>query len=158
MGRIYGLNPVYSHLYAAVFLSPAPLSLEHIASRAGVAKSTASVSVRTLERWVLVRRAAKRPGDRRDTYEPVTDPAGIAAEWLRTFVAREVEAGVVVANDVAAALDDALKDHSPADAAVIKGRVEGFIRMSRMAERAYKLAVATGVSRIAEVVVRFLSR
>ncbi len=158
VGRIYGLNPVLSHLYAALFVSPVPLTLEQAAAQAGVAKSTASVSLRTLERLFLVRRAPKRPGDRRDAYEPVTDLAAIVSEWLRTFVAREIEAGAVVADDVSAALDAALNDHDAKDAAVIKGRVDGFIRMTRLAERAYKLAVATGVSRIAEVAVRFLSR
>ena len=59
-------------------------------------KSTTSVALRKLERYRFVRRLP-RGADRKDYYEPVTDPLELIEEWARYFVVPELEvsAGLV---------------------------------------------------------------
>ncbi len=90
--QIYGIPAKYGRLYALLFLSPRPLSLSELAARSTIAKSTTSTAMRSLERYRLVRRAA-RGSDRQDYYEVVADIAQVMRDWVRMFLAPELEVG-----------------------------------------------------------------
>lgn len=155
-GRIYGLNPLLSHLYAAILLSPSPICLEEISIRAGVAKSTASVALRSLERWSLIRKAPSRPGDRRDHYAPNTDPLSILSDWLRTSVAREVEEGMRMAENVEEVMPKAMASLSSADREVVEGRLQGFLRLTRLYGGLFDFVSATGLASLTESLLRLV--
>lgn len=88
--HLYGVSPLVGRLYAALFLSAEPVSLEDLATRSGAAKSTVSVALRKL----LVARVVRRlppGGDRKDFYEAITDPWAMLSDWSRLFFQPELD-------------------------------------------------------------------
>lgn len=68
----FGLGRLVGQIYALLYLSPAPICLEEIASQLGVSKASISITVRQMERWAAVHKVWVK-GDRRDFYEAETD-------------------------------------------------------------------------------------
>ena len=102
MGRIctiYGINPLYGRMYGALYLTPRPVSLGDVATMLGTAKSTASVGLRQLEAFGLVRRS-RRLRDRRDYYEAETDGRTILTGFLRNYMERELNEGLRMAQQL----------------------------------------------------------
>ncbi|MDW8480156.1 MAG: MarR family transcriptional regulator [Xanthomonadales bacterium] len=56
MGSRWGINRTVGQVYALLFVSPGALSAEEICERLGISRSNASVALRELEAWRLVRR------------------------------------------------------------------------------------------------------
>jgi DNA-binding transcriptional regulator GbsR (MarR family) len=67
-----GLNNVMAQLYAILYLSNKPLSLDDMVERLKISKGSASVNIRALENYGAVRRVWIR-GSRKDYYEADTD-------------------------------------------------------------------------------------
>src|SRR4030042_4242689 len=85
MGRIsdfWGFNKAMGHIYAVLYLSPGPLSLDEIASSLNMSKGNVSLNVRSLERWGLIKRVSQR-SDRKDYYEADSDFWRIARDIIR---------------------------------------------------------------------------
>ncbi len=104
--RIYGVSPLLGRLYAVLFLSAAPLSLDELARRAGAAKSSVSVSLRQLVHVRVIRRV-ERHGDRRDYYEAVGNPWAVVAEWTRHFLQPELDLWTEISDDAVRTLERA---------------------------------------------------
>jgi DNA-binding transcriptional regulator GbsR (MarR family) len=68
----FGLGRMIGRMFALLYLSPHPVSLEEIATRLEVSKASASIVVRQLFDFQAVRLVAL-PGDRRDFYEAEVD-------------------------------------------------------------------------------------
>lgn len=77
----WGLGRAAGEIYAALYLSPDPLSLEEVAGSLSVTKGNISVAVRQLERLGMVRRSWRK-GDRRVFFEAETDLWKIAHTML----------------------------------------------------------------------------
>jgi DNA-binding transcriptional regulator GbsR (MarR family) len=71
MGSLWGINRSVARVHALLMASEAPLSLEEIAERLRISKGNASMSLRELRTFGVVR-PVEVPGDRRDFY--VTEP------------------------------------------------------------------------------------
>lgn len=85
------LSETAGKLYAVLYLSPGPLSLDEIAREVGTSKGNASVQVRELLELGMVRKVwVKR--SRRDYYEAVTDLWAIATEIIGRRVQQEAQA------------------------------------------------------------------
>lgn len=102
--RLYGVSPLAGRVYAALFVSALPVSLESLSAAVGVAKSTTSVVLRKLEAARVVRRLAPRP-DRRDFYEIIGDPWSVFADWTRLYFRPELEMFIQTSQTVLDALD-----------------------------------------------------
>lgn len=75
MSRIsdfWGFPRAMGAIYGAIYLSPAPLSLDEIVEQVNVTKGAVSTHVRTLERLGMVHKQI-RLGDRKDYYEAEAD-------------------------------------------------------------------------------------
>lgn len=86
---LYNINPLLGRLYGYLFLSPHPLNLDDLVERAGAAKSTVSVAMKSLEHYRFVRRQWKK-GDRRDYFAVRTDAAEVFRELYQVFLSREL--------------------------------------------------------------------
>lgn len=76
------LNRVCGQIFALLFLSPNPLSLDDIVDELGVSKGSVSINIRILEDYKLVRKVWIK-GSRRDYYEAVsTLPQKIIKEFF----------------------------------------------------------------------------
>lgn len=83
ISEFWGYPRVMGALYAALYLSPIPLSLDELIPLAGVTKGAISTNIRALEQLGMVHRHL-RSGDRKDYYEADTDFWKIA----KTILAR----------------------------------------------------------------------
>ncbi len=111
MGSLWGINRSVARVHALLMASDGPVSLDEIADRLRISKGNASMSLRELRTFGVVRQV-EAPGDRRDFY--VTEPDvwtmffrilkerkrrefDPALEAIRSLVARAGAAGEVKA-------------------------------------------------------------
>lgn len=71
MGSLWGINRSVARVHALLMASEEPISLDEIAERLQISKGNASMSLRELRNFGVVRQV-EVPGDRRDFY--VTEP------------------------------------------------------------------------------------
>lgn len=75
LGRVadfFGFNRLMGQLYAVLFLSPEPLTLDDMVKKLESSKGNVSINIRALERWGLVRQIYKW-ADRKNYYEAEPD-------------------------------------------------------------------------------------
>ena len=72
ISEFWGYSRAMGGLYAALYLSPGPISLDDLVPIVGVTKGAISTNVRALEQLGMVHRHV-RAGDRKDYYEADTD-------------------------------------------------------------------------------------
>ncbi len=75
LGRVanfFGFNRLMGQIYAVLFLSPEPLTLDDMVRKLDSSKGNVSINIRALERWGLVRQIYKW-ADRKNYYEAETD-------------------------------------------------------------------------------------
>src|SRR5512140_3040821 len=72
ISRFWGFPRGMGAVFAVLYLSPEPLSLDDLVGRSGLTKGAISTDVRALARMGLVHRSS-RLGDRKDYYEAETD-------------------------------------------------------------------------------------
>lgn len=72
ISRFWGFPKGMGAIFAVLYLSPTPLSLDEIVQETGLTKGAISTEIRALARIGLVHRST-RLGDRKDYYEAETD-------------------------------------------------------------------------------------
>lgn len=72
ISRFWGFPKGMGAIFAVLYLSSTPLSLDEIVEQTGLTKGAVSTEVRTLARMGLVHRSSKL-GDRKDYYEAESD-------------------------------------------------------------------------------------
>ncbi len=72
ISRFWGFPKGMGAIFAVLYLSPIPLSLDEIVQETGLTKGAISTEIRALARMGLVHRSA-RLGDRKDYYEAEAD-------------------------------------------------------------------------------------
>ena len=72
ISKFWGFPKGMGAIFAVLYLSPAPLSLDELVEQTGLTKGAISTNVRALARMGLVRPSTKL-GDRKDYYEAETD-------------------------------------------------------------------------------------
>src|SRR5215213_5234823 len=72
ISRFWGFPRGMGAIFAALYLSPTPLSLDEIVTETGLTKGAISTEIRALARMGLVHRSSKL-GDRKDYYEAESD-------------------------------------------------------------------------------------
>lgn len=132
--RLYGIPTGLGAAWGLLFASPAPLSLSEIARKLGVAKSTASTTMKRLEQLRMVRRRG-RTGDRNDYFEAVTDPMVVLRDWLERFVVHELamsdQMHAHMAEQLARAVDGGA--YAEDEVAVLKTRLQELSTATKVA-------------------------
>jgi len=94
-----GMSRSAGQLYAALYMSPEPMSLDDMAELCDMSKGNVSLNIRELERWGAARRVWVR-GDRKDYYEAERDVPQIVIRRFKEGLGRRL-------STLEAALDDA---------------------------------------------------
>src|SRR5512140_3237379 len=93
MGRItsfWGFSKIMGQLYALLYLSPRPLTLDEMSESLSISKGNSSINIRSLERWNMVKTVWVK-GDRKDYYEAETDFWKIVKGVLREREKKEFD-------------------------------------------------------------------
>lgn len=85
MGTLWGINRSVARVHALLMASKGPVSLDEIAERLGISKGNASMSLRELRAFGVIR-PVRTPGDRRDFY--VSEP-DVWAMFFRILAVRK---------------------------------------------------------------------
>lgn len=80
----FGLNNIMAQLYVILYLSNKPLCLDDMVERLKISKGSASVNIRALERYGVVRSIWVK-GSRRDYYESEKDIARVVIDRMRSM-------------------------------------------------------------------------
>lgn len=81
----FGLNNIMAQLYAILYLSNKSLCLDDMVDRLKISKGSASVNIRALERYGVVRQVWVK-GSRKDYYEAEADISKVIVERMRSMV------------------------------------------------------------------------
>jgi len=94
----FGLGRIIGQLYALLFFSPAPMSLDDMADELKVSKGSISTNVRELEKWGAVKQVWVR-GSRKDFYEAEIDFMRIIKTGIIPFLRRKLNSSVVTIDE-----------------------------------------------------------
>lgn len=111
----FGFTKVMGQLYAALLLSPEPLSLDDLMERLSISKASVSMNLRTLEHMGMVRQVWMRgKSGRRKYYEAEADFIQIITNILSGREMRDVERALHVMDENAQLLSTSM-NHLDAD-------------------------------------------
>jgi DNA-binding transcriptional regulator GbsR (MarR family) len=72
MGAVWGINRTMAEIQGLLYISGATLSTDDIIQRLGISRGNASMSLRALVAWGIVRKVHRR-SDRKDYYQSLED-------------------------------------------------------------------------------------
>lgn len=85
----FGLNKFVAQLYAVLYLSDKPVSLDEIVEKLNVSKGNVSINIRELERWNAVRNVWVK-GSRKNYYEAELNIKKVIANKLKTGIKKRL--------------------------------------------------------------------
>ncbi|MFA6142122.1 MAG: MarR family transcriptional regulator [Candidatus Omnitrophota bacterium] len=94
----FGLNKFVAQLYALLYLSHKPLSLDEMVEKLGVSKGSISLNVRELEKWGAVKNIWVK-GSRKDYYEAELDLKKVIANKLKAGIQKRVREATSVSEE-----------------------------------------------------------
>ena len=105
ISRFWGFPKGMGAIFAVLYLSPAPLSLDEIVTETGLTKGAISTEIRALARMGLVHRSTKL-GDRKDYYEAEADFYAAIKSILRERQNSEFDRAIGSVKIALAAMDE----------------------------------------------------
>lgn len=105
ISRFWGFPKGMGAIFAVLYLSPTPLSLDEVVQKTGLTKGAVSTEVRALARMGLVHRST-RLGDRKDYYEAEADFYAAIRSILRERQNSEFDRAVRSVRDTLTALEN----------------------------------------------------
>src|SRR5213078_817364 len=72
MGATWGINRTMAEIHAFLYITGQPLCTDDVMERLNISRGNASMSLRALVDWGIIRRMHKR-GERREYFESLTD-------------------------------------------------------------------------------------
>jgi DNA-binding transcriptional regulator GbsR (MarR family) len=89
MSDLFGLNRFTVQLYAFLYLTGRPVSLDEIVEELGVSKGNVSVNIRELEKWGAVKKTWVK-GSRKDYYEAEPDIKKVFSNKLKSAIQKRI--------------------------------------------------------------------
>ena len=72
MGATWGINRTMAEIHALLFITAKPLCTDDVMERLNISRGNASMSLRALQDWGIIRRFHRR-GERREYFESLSD-------------------------------------------------------------------------------------
>lgn len=98
IANFWGLPKAMGAIYGAIYLSPAPITLDDLVQQVSITKGAVSTNVRSLERLGMIHKQFK-VGDRKDYYIAETDFWKIVKGILREREKNEFDIAIRTVND-----------------------------------------------------------
>jgi len=134
MSSNWGINRTMAQIHALLFVSGGPLEVNEIMDRLHISRGNASMNLRELMEWGLVRRF-RRPGDRKDTYVSETDPWAMFGRVVRERKRREIDPTADAIRECVAMIPPG--DNSEG-AQTLRARLEALLEIFAMIDAAYQ--------------------
>jgi DNA-binding transcriptional regulator GbsR (MarR family) len=134
MSSSWGINRTMAQIHALLFVSGTPLEVNEIMDRLHISRGNASMNLRELMEWGLVRRF-RRPGDRKDTYLSETDPWQMFGRVVRERKRREIDPTTDAIKDCVAMIPPNDKSDG---SQTLRARLEALLEIFDMIDAAYQ--------------------
>lgn len=134
MSSNWGINRTMAQIHALLFVSGRPLAVNEIMERLQISRGNASMNLRELMDWGLVRRF-RRPGDRKDTFVSETDPYQMFVRVVRERKRREIDPTADAIRECIGMLPDS---DTSEGASTLRMRLEALLEIFDLIDAAYK--------------------
>lgn len=122
-----------AQIHALLFVTGKPLEVNEIMDRLQISRGNASMNLRELMDWGIVRRF-RQPGDRKDTYISETDPYQMFLRVVRERKRRELDPTADAIREVIGKLPESEKD---GEAAGLRERLLALLEIFDLIDVAY---------------------
>jgi len=133
MSSSWGINRTMAQIHALLFVSGEALGMDEIMDRLQISRGNASMNLRELMDWGIVRRF-RRPGDRKDTYVSETDPYQMFLRVVRRRKPRETDPNAEALRDCIGRIS---KDSSEG-AETLRKRLKALLEIFELVDAAYQ--------------------
>ena len=153
MGATWGINRTQAEIHAFLYIVGQPLCTDDVMERLNISRGNASMSLRALCDWGIIRRLHKR-GERREYFESLTDVwemfSIIAAERKR----REMDPVLETIRQCQQMLDESSIGKAAKQEAVqiTRQRLEGMEEFMRLTNKVFQQFIGNAKSGLTRVV------
>lgn len=160
MGQTWGINRTMAEIHALCYITAAPQCTDDVMERLNISRGNASMSLRALCDWGIIRRYHKR-GERREYFESLTDVwemfSIIAAERKR----REMDPVLETIKKCQSMLDESNLGAAAKSEAVLatRRRLEGmeeFMSVTNKIFQAFISNTRAGLNKVVKVLLKAL--
>jgi HTH-type transcriptional regulator, glycine betaine synthesis regulator len=161
MGQTWGINRTMAEIHALLFITAQPLCTDDVMERLNISRGNASMSLRALCDWGIIRRLHKR-GERREYFESLSDVwemfSIIAAERKR----REMDPVLETIKQCQRMLDEQTLGKSAAKNEAVqltRQRLEGMQEFMEVTNKLFQQFVGnakSGLNRVVKVLLKAL--
>jgi len=142
MSSSWGINRTMAQIHALLFVSGVPLEVNEIMDRLQISRGNASMNLRELMDWGVVRRF-RQPGDRKDTYISETDPFQMFVRIVKERKRREIDP----TNDAIREVITKLPENDPDEAVQsLRCRLQALVEIFDLIDAAYKQVFSSDIS------------
>lgn len=134
MSSSWGINRTMAQIHALLFVTGVPLEVNEIMDRLQISRGNASMNLRELMDWGVVRRF-RQPGDRKDTYISETDPFLTLVRIVKERKRREIDPTTDAIREVLAKLPD---QHANPDVRSLRDRLQALLEIFDLIDVAYR--------------------
>lgn len=142
MSSSWGINRTMAQIHALLFVTGVPLEVNEIMDRLQISRGNASMNLRELMDWGVVRRF-RQPGDRKDTYISETDPFLTIVKIVKERKRREIDPTTDAIREVIAKLPE---NHSNNEVSSLRTRLSALLEIFDLMDAAYKQVFATDLT------------
>ncbi len=128
-----------AQIHALLFVAGKPLTVDEIMQRLLISRGNASMSLRDLMDWGIVRRF-RRPGERRDTYQSETDAWQMFARVVRERKRRELDPTARAIRECIAMLPDTSETE---EQSTFRNRLQGLLEVFDLLDAVYQQVFST---------------
>ena len=161
MGQTWGINRTMGEIHALLYVTAQPLCTDDVMERLNISRGNASMSLRALCDWGIIRRLHKR-GERREFFESLSDVwemfSIIAAERKR----REMDPVLETIRQCQHMLDEKSIGKAARTEAVVltRQRLEGMEEFMGVTNKIFQQFIGnarSGLTRVAKILLKALS-
>ncbi len=142
MSSNWGINRTMAQIHALLFVSGVPLEVNEIMDRLQISRGNASMNLRELMDWGIVRRF-RQPGDRKDVYISDTDPYQMFLRVVRERKRRELDPTADAIREVLGMLP---VDDQHEETKVLRGRLEALLEIFGLIDMGFKHVLKTDMT------------
>lgn len=142
MSSSWGINRTMAQIHALLFVTGVPLEVNEIMDRLQISRGNASMNLRELMDWGVVRRF-RQPGDRKDTYVSETDPFLTLVRIVKERKRREIDPTTDAIREVISKMPEG---HSSPQVRNLRNRLQALLEIFDLIDVAYRQVFATDLS------------
>ena len=161
MGQTWGINRTMAEIHAFLYITAQPKSTDDVMERLNISRGNASMSLRSLVDWGIIRRLHKR-GERREYFESLHDVWEIFSIIATERKRREMDPVLETIKQCQAMLDASNIGKAAANQETVKltrqrlGDMEEFMAVTNKVFQQFVGNAKSGLSRVVRVLLKAL--